>query len=109
MITQEEYKLLLKLSNLHSTSSSEDSQLIQDINILCYFVKHIQEIDVTNIEPMRSIWTGGINLNLRDDEEEKENEKLKIENQGRELLKRANVLHKEFYLVKTGIDDKAAE
>jgi hypothetical protein len=45
---------------------------------------------------MRSIWTDGINLNLRNEEDEEE------ENQGRELLKRANVLHKEFYQVKTG-------
>ena len=88
---------------MHSSSSLEDSQLIQDINILCYFVKHIQEIDVTNIEPMRSIWADGINLNLRDEEEE-ENENVKSENQGRKLLKNASVLHKEFYVVKTDGD-----
>jgi hypothetical protein len=79
--------------------------LIQDINLLCYFVKHIQEVDVTNVKPMRSILDDGINLNLyneEEEEEEEENEEDKNENQGRELLKRANVLYKEFYVVKTG-------
>jgi len=103
IITQEEFKTLLKLSNLRSTSPLEYSQLIQDINLLCYFVKHIQDVDVTNIKPMRSVLDDGINLNLYDEEEEEEeNEELKSENQGRELLKRAGVLYKEFYVVKTG-------
>ncbi|CAB4423470.1 unnamed protein product [Rhizophagus irregularis] len=103
IISQEEYKSLLKLSNLRSTSPTEDSQLIQDINLLCYFVKLIQDVDVTNVKPMRSILEDGINLNLYDEEEEEEeNEEDKNENQGRELLKRANVLYKEFYVVKTG-------
>ncbi|GES84333.1 DUF726-domain-containing protein [Rhizophagus clarus] len=100
-ISQDEYKTLLKLSNLRSTSPSEDSQLIQDINLLCYFVKHIQNVDVTDIKPMRSVLDDGINLNLHEEEEEEE-EDDKNENQGRELLKRASVLYKEFYVVKTG-------
>lgn len=71
--------------------------------MLCYFVKLIQDVDVTNVKPMRSILEDGINLNLyEEEEEEEENEEDKNENQGRELLKRASVLYKEFYVVKTG-------
>ncbi|RIA85294.1 hypothetical protein C1645_879410 [Glomus cerebriforme] len=103
IITKEEYKTLLKLSNLRSTSSLEDSKLIQDINLLCYFVKHIHNVDVTNIEPMRSVLADGVNLNLCYEEEKNEN--IKSENQGRDLLKRASVLHKEFYVVKIDSND----
>ncbi|CAI2182583.1 1474_t:CDS:2 [Funneliformis geosporum] len=96
IITQKEYESILNLSNLHSTSL-ENSQLIQDINILCYFVKHIQEVDVSDIEPMRNVWAGGVNLNLR--EEEENNKQVNDENQGRVLLKSASLLHNEFYVV----------
>ncbi|CAG8501064.1 17626_t:CDS:2 [Funneliformis caledonium] len=98
IITQEEYKSLLNLSNLHSTSL-EDSQLIQDINILCYFVKHIQEVDVSDIEPIRNLWADGVNLSLSEEKEEENNKQVNNKNQGRELLRRASLLHHEFYVV----------
>ncbi len=49
---------------------------------------------------MRNIWADGVNSNFHEEkDDEEDDEKVNNKNQGRELLKRASLLHKEFYVV----------
>ncbi|CAG8597385.1 23591_t:CDS:2, partial [Dentiscutata erythropus] len=91
-ITQHEFLNLLKMARLKLPNSStidnnllneksnvelknnetSDTQtaLNKDISILCNFVRHVQGVDVSNIEPLRSFWTTEIESGLRNEDVE---------------------------------------
>ena len=84
---------LLRLSSLRMPSDdAAKKRLVSDINTLCNFVKHIQEVDVENVEPLRSIWPRNIGLMMREDIE-------KEDVSGEELLKCAERTHGKFHVV----------
>src|SRR6185312_11734900 len=57
---------LLRLSSLRMPSDdAAKKRLVSDINTLYNFVKHIQEVDVENVEPLRSIWPRNTSLMMR--------------------------------------------
>ncbi|CAG8564906.1 9072_t:CDS:2 [Paraglomus occultum] len=76
-------------------------RLVSDINTLYNFVKHIQEVDVENVEPLRSIWPLNTSLMMRDDVE-------KEDVSGEELLKCAERTHGKFYVVDNPKETKAS-
>ncbi|CAG8791909.1 136_t:CDS:1, partial [Racocetra fulgida] len=90
-ITQHEFLSLLKMARLQFSNSSilndnsfnnkksdvkvennktsnPQIELNKDISILCNFVRHVQSVDVSNIEPLRSFWTTEVEIGLRNED-----------------------------------------
>ncbi|CAG8792794.1 30521_t:CDS:2 [Gigaspora margarita] len=97
---------------INSETSDSQTALNKDISILCNFVKHVQNVDVSNIEPLRSFWTTEIESELINEDVENEdnfgkadaNEKdMKshdgIKN-GSVLLKSAKILYGDYYIIR---------
>ncbi|CAG8551133.1 3768_t:CDS:1, partial [Scutellospora calospora] len=125
-ITQHEFLNLLKMAKLNFPNSSSKKSNIElenneisdpqtalnkDISILCNFVRHVQNIDVSNIEPLKSFWTTEIEIGFRNDDvancrnndvdvNEKDMKDCDGSKQERLLLKSAKVLYGNYYVVR---------
>ncbi|CAG8493804.1 6883_t:CDS:2 [Ambispora leptoticha] len=99
IVNKEQVKHLFRLCNLREPKNPEHlATFVRDINRLCHFVKHIQEVDVTGVPPMRGIWPEGISVSLRSDNDDDEDKDAAIN--GRALLKCAKVIQGNYYVVK---------
>ncbi|CAG8447214.1 8339_t:CDS:2 [Acaulospora morrowiae] len=118
-ITEEMFKNLLRLSGLrlsnNTTSNDEQAKLIKDINILCNFVSHIKNVDVSGVKSLRNLWPDSVGIELREDEIDDGDKKLEGEGttrsegnggtprgeigKGRDLLRHAKILYRDFYIV----------
>ncbi|KAG9304284.1 hypothetical protein G9A89_019846 [Geosiphon pyriformis] len=106
-IDTEQMKHLFRLCNLRVPQSSQQLNIIKtDINRLCHFVRHIQEVDVHDVPPMRSTWSDNLGVVFRPDDETFSFSEVEDEQAGRELLKRAKVTKGDYYLVEIGSSDK---
>ncbi|CAG8434845.1 12883_t:CDS:2 [Ambispora gerdemannii] len=80
IVNAEQVRRLFRLCNLSEPKNPEHlATFVRDINRLCHFVKHVQEVDVTGVPPMRGVWPEVTN--------------------GRELLKCAKITRDNYYVV----------
>ncbi|KAL1922574.1 uncharacterized protein VTP21DRAFT_10113 [Calcarisporiella thermophila] len=100
VVSYEQFQNLHRLANLEiPTSKEEERSLMRDINSLEHFVRHIQELDTTGVEPMRGIWPERISMVLREDEPL--SGEGTTEEHGNELLKHAKRVSGNYYVVKS--------
>lgn len=92
---------------INSETSDSQTALNKDISILCNFVRHVQNVDVSNIEPLRSFWTTEIESELineddsgKADANEKDMKSHDGIKKGSVLLKSAKILYGDYYIIR---------
>ncbi|RUS26928.1 hypothetical protein BC938DRAFT_483921 [Jimgerdemannia flammicorona] len=97
VITIQDLQHLLRLAQLRPPHTEyETSALVRDVNDIAHFVRHIREVDVEDVRPLRGVWRDEVGMALRNDVAEEG------EASGRVLLGKAKKISGQYYAVEGG-------
>ncbi|KAI8142820.1 hypothetical protein BJV82DRAFT_138909 [Fennellomyces sp. T-0311] len=99
-ITDEQFNHLFRLAQLRPPESQKaKDNLKRDLDQISRFTEQIEQLALTNAEPMVQLWETGVGMTTRADVAAQD----AAEPRGRELLENAEQTHGNFYVVQSKI------